>query len=99
MKKVKRVEIVIDAAHTARVIALLAEARVDGYTLVRGVAGSGDRGLRRSDDITGVSNNNYILTTCPADALETVTTALRPVLKKLGGICLVSDAEWLIHEE
>ena len=99
MKQVKRVEIVVDAAHTARVIALLAEAEVDGYTLIRGVAGSGDRGIRRSDDITGVSNNNYILTTCPPEALESLKTALRPVLRKLGGICLVSDADWLIHED
>lgn len=98
MKKVKRVEIVIDAAHSPRVLSLLADAKVDGYTLVRGVSGSGDRGLRMSDDITGVSNNNYILTTCAPETLEQVMDALRPVLRKLGGICLVSDAEWLIHE-
>jgi hypothetical protein len=99
MKKVKRVEIVVDAAHTPRVIELLSHAKVDGYTLIRSVSGSGDRGLRMSDDITGVSNNNYILTTCAPETLEKLMTALRPILRRLGGICLVSDAEWLIHRD
>ena len=99
MKHVHRIEIVVDAAHTPGVIRLLSKARLDGYTLIRGVSGSGDRGPRMSDDITGVSNNNYILTTCAPEALEAVTTALRPILKKYGGICLISDAQWLIHQE
>ena len=99
MKKVHRIEIVIDAAHTKRVVELLARSGIDGYTLIRGVSGSGDRGIRMSDDITGVSNNNYILTTCAPEVLEAVTSELRPILKKLGGICLISDAEWLLHQE
>jgi hypothetical protein len=99
MKNVHRIEIVVDAAHSPGVIRVLSKARIDGYTLIRGVSGSGDRGPRLSDDITGVSNNNYILTTCTPEALDAVIDALRPILKKYGGICLISDARWLIHRE
>ena len=97
MQTVHRIEIVVDSPHSARVIELLESAGLRGYTLIRGVSGSGERGDRLGDDITGVSNNNYILTTCPPERLEGVLAALRPLLKRVGGICLVSDARWLLH--
>lgn len=97
MKRVHRIEIVIDARNAARVIELLAAEGLHGYTLIRGVGGAGERGRRLSDDIAGVSNNHYILTTCAPEALEGVKAALRPLLERVGGICLISDAHWLLH--
>ncbi len=97
MQEVKRIEIVVDALHARRVIEALRAHGLDGYTLIRGVSGSGERGAQLGDDITGVSNNNYILTTCPPEKLHEVTAALRPLLRRFGGICLVSEAGWLTH--
>lgn len=97
MQTVKRIEIVVDALHARRVIEALRAQGLEGYTLIRGVSGSGERGAQLGDDITGVSNNNYILTTCPPEKLDAVTAALRPLLRRFGGICLVSDARWLTH--
>jgi PII-like signaling protein len=97
MQAVHRIEIVVDAPNSERVIDLLAKEGIRGYTLIRGVSGSGERGKRMGDEITGVSNNNYILTTCPPDRLEAVVAALRPFLKRVGGMCLVSDAKWVLH--
>lgn len=95
MRNVQRIEIVVDAPHAARVLKALRSVGIDDYTLVRGVFGSGDRGPQLGDDITGVSNNNYILTTCPPDRLQAVTDALRPLLRRFGGLCLVSEARRL----
>lgn len=97
MQEVHRIEIVVDASHSPRVIRLLNEHGLKGYTLIKGVVGVGERGEQWGDEITGVSNNNYLLTTCPPDRLEALTTDLRPILKRVGGICLVSDARWLGH--
>jgi PII-like signaling protein len=97
MQTVARIEIVVDAPHAARIIHLLAEQGIHGYTLIRGVFGAGERGQMLGDEITGVSNNNYILTTCAPDKLEALTAALRPLLKRVGGVCLVSEARWLLH--
>lgn len=97
MKHVHRIEIVIDAGNAARAVDLLSRAGVDGYTLIRGVTGSGERGLRRGDEISGVSNNHYILTTCAPEKLDAVVSELRPLLERAGGVCLVSDARWLLH--
>ncbi len=92
MEKVSRIEIVVDSLNSGRVVELLAKQGLKGYTLIRGVAGSGERGLQRGDDLTEVSNNTYILTTCPADKLEAFLAALCPLLRRVGGICLVSEA-------
>lgn len=97
MQNVHRIEIVVDSSHSRRVIERLVDQGLEGYTLIRGVSGAGERGSQLGDEITGVSNNNYILTTCTPDQLEAVTAALRPVLRRVGGICLVSDAKWLLH--
>ena len=97
MQTVKRIEIVVDALHARRVIEALRAQGLEGYTLIRGVSGSGERGAQLGDEITGVSNNNYILTTCPPETLDAVTAALRPLLRRFGGVCLVSDARWLTH--
>jgi PII-like signaling protein len=97
MQNVLRIEIVIDATHVDRVVEILRVAGIDGYTLIRGVSGSGQRGLQRGDEITGVSNNNYVLTACPPERADAVTRALRPLLERVGGICLISEARWLRH--
>jgi hypothetical protein len=97
VETVHRIEIVVDAAHSRRVIELLRAVRIKGYTLIRGVSGAGERGIQLGDDITGVSTNHYLLTTCPPQRLEEFTEALRPLLRQVGGICLVSEARWLRH--
>jgi PII-like signaling protein len=97
VQTVQRIEIGVDALHARRVIEALRAQGLEGYTLIRGISGSGERGAQLGDDITGISNNNYILTTCPPERLDAVTAALRPLLRRFGGICLVSEARWLSH--
>lgn len=97
MKAVKRVEIVIDAVHAPRVTALIERHGVRGWTLLRGAEGSGERGPRRADDLSGATENAVVLTACPPADLDALVAELRPLLRSLGGICLVSDAAWVVH--
>ncbi|MDJ0974127.1 MAG: DUF190 domain-containing protein [Planctomycetota bacterium] len=97
MIPVKRVEIVVDAPYSERVTNLLDKHDLQGWTLIRGAVGSGERGERYGDEITGVSNNHLIITTCPPDRIEALTDDLRAVLERYGGMCLVSDAGWIQH--
>ena len=57
MIAVKRIEIVIDAAHTPKVIRAVKAAGAPGYTLLRDVQGSGDRGDRSGDGLSNVYRN------------------------------------------
>ena len=97
MQAVKRVEIVIDTIELERVLALLDKVGVSGYTVIRNAEGKGHRGVRSGDDVTRVFQNSCVLTACSEDQVGQVVTALRPVLKRVGGVCLVSDALWVMH--
>lgn len=97
MKPVKRIEIVIDALHAPAVVEVLGRHGLTGWTLLRVEAGAGDRGERRDDELSGASGNSLLITTCTPEALEALTGDLRPLLQRVGGVCLVSDARWLLH--
>lgn len=97
MTPVKRLEIVIDAPYSERVTRLLDRHDVEGWTLVRGASGSGERGERFGDEITGVSNNHLIISTCAPERLDALVEDLRIALERYGGVCLVSDAGLIRH--
>jgi len=97
MQPMKRVEIVVNNLHLTRVIERLRQAGCRGYTLLPNVAGYGDRGEQHADEVSGVSANAYLLLAVQSEQVETVTAAIRPLLQSYGGICLVSDCQWLEH--
>jgi nitrogen regulatory protein PII len=97
MRRVKRLEIVVDTLAVPKLLGALEATGVSGWTVVREVTGKGDRGLRSGDDLSGVAGNGYVLTVCDLGEVARVAEAIRPILRTFGGVCLVSDAEWLLH--
>jgi len=97
MKPVKKIEIVADAVAVPAIVRALESAGVSGYTVIRDVAGHGERGDRSADELTGALTNSYIMTACDADVVDRVVAAIRPFLQRAGGIALVSDAQWVLH--
>ena len=97
MIPIKRIEIVIGERHSKQVTETLQAQGLDGWTVVRNVLGAGSRGPQLSDEVTGVSSNHWILVACPADRVEGLLEPLRSLLKRFGGVCLISDAHWLRH--
>lgn len=97
MKTVKRVEIITDALEMREVCRVLEESGVSGYTIIREVTGKGERGVQLGDELTDVFKNSYLLTACGPEQIEAIVEAIRPLLKKRGGVCLVSDAQWVRH--
>ena len=97
MTPMKRVEIVIDALELSSVYAVLDQSGVPGYTVVRDVTGKGDRGDRGGDDLTGALKNGYVLCACSETQARVVTEAVRSLLQRVGGMCLVTDCMWLEH--
>ena len=97
MEAVKRVEIVVDSVEVRRVTEALDRVGISGYTVIPTISGRGERGERDGDGVSGVFANAYVLTACPADQLAAVVDAVRPLLRETGGICLVSDAQWVRH--
>ena len=98
MKTCKRIEIVIESALAGKLTTLLKELGAPGYTLIPEVRGAGDRGVRRADELTGDSSNCLIVIACDdPKTIDKILQAVRPILSRSGGICLVSDAQCLRH--
>jgi nitrogen regulatory protein PII len=97
MEPVKRIEIVTDALEMREVTKLLEAHGVTGWTIVRDVVGSGERGVQSGDELTDVFKNSMLITACPASKAEELVEGVRKILRKRGGICLVSDALSIRH--
>ncbi|MBK7392895.1 MAG: transcriptional regulator [Chloracidobacterium sp.] len=97
MMPVKKIEIIVDELQLPTLLNLLDQAGVSGYTVIKDATGKGDRGVRGGGDLTRVFANSYVLTACPEDKLDLIVETIRPILKQRGGVCLVSEAQWIIH--
>jgi len=98
MKPVKRVEIVVEAAEINHFLDLLKRVGVSAYSIIRHVGGRGERGERRPDEYVYELENVYFIVACDEAQAEALVAAVRPMLVKTGGMCLVSDAIWVIHK-
>jgi nitrogen regulatory protein PII len=97
MFSIKRVELVIEAVEKANVISTLKKININSYTIYNHVGGSGDRGDRGELAFGEKFENVTFVIACPENRLTIVIESLRPILKTYGGMCLVSDAQWVIH--
>jgi nitrogen regulatory protein PII len=97
MEAVKRVEIIVPEFVVADVTAALADRGLDAYTVVRGLYGRGDRGVQDGEGTAGAFSNAAVLVACPPGLAAELVDALRPLLRRFGGLCLVSDAFSVRH--
>jgi nitrogen regulatory protein PII len=97
MQSVHKVEIIVSSLKLDRVLKILDKIDVSGYTVIDNTIGKGDRGFTDTD-LDRVFSNAYILTVCTNNQqLDLLTEEITPVLKKVGGICLVTAATWISH--
>ena len=96
MKPCKRIEIVIERPLARRMSETLDELGAPGYTLINRASGRGDRGRRRGDDPTE-TNCVFVVACEDPDLADRIVEGVRPILSASGGICLVSDAMWVLH--
>lgn len=98
MQAIKKIEIIVDYLELARLLELIQK---DGmavdYTVIKEATGSGGRGNRTGDGLSGELTNSYLLIACPEDEAKRIVEIVRPILKRFGGVCLVSDALWVKH--
>ncbi len=92
----KRIEIVIEEEALSELLELCRSVDVRGYTFIKHAGGLGSRGERRPDDYALEEKNAVVILACEEKQAERIITALRSKLKDFGGMCLVSDCEWVI---
>ncbi len=94
---IKKIEIVTDGVMLNRLVTAIDKTGVSGYTVLKDVAGKGLKGNNEGHGIAGGYKNCYIMVCCNLDEAIAVTEAVKPIISKFGGICIVSDAHWVIH--
>lgn len=98
MRDIKRVEIVIDKLHEHKVRDLLRDVGVAGWTVLEPVSGHGDRGDRDGGELSDAMVGRYLLTTCEESKIDQLAQRLEPLLRKYGGLCLISDAKLIRND-
>lgn len=94
LKKMQRVEIVINEESLDDLLKLLRGVSVRGYTVVKKAGGFGSTGERDPNNWSLEQPNAIIVLACEEDQLEKIVTMLYPKLRGFGGVCMVSDCQW-----
>ncbi len=94
LQLVKKVEIIVVDLEVPAVLKILKKNLVKNYTIINNISGNGAHGYAGDDLIT----NSYIMVICTdLEMAEQLSNAMCPLLKKLGGIFIVTDAHWIAH--
>lgn len=96
LKKVVRIEVVVNEESLDSLIELFRDANVRGYTIIKGAGGLGSTGERNPDDYILQQPNAVVILACEEDQAESILRILHPELKDFGGMCLVSECQWVL---
>ena len=96
MEPIKRIEIITNSLEIPKVLNILENIGFD-YTVIKEVTGKGDRGKVINDLETQALTNGYVLSICTTEQEHQLVAAIEPILKKVGGVCIISDAQWITH--
>lgn len=94
--KMKRIDIVVTGESLDHVIKMFRDADVRGYTVIKDAGGLGSTGERNPEDYVLREPNAVIVVACEESQAEKIIRILQPELKQFGGMCLVSDCQWVL---
>lgn len=94
MQDVKRFELVVESGAANRFLDALDALGLPHRTVIPGIYGQGQQGNRGGDPFS-TFDNTFVLVAVPPDRADEVIASLGPLLRTLGGMCLVSDAQWV----
>jgi nitrogen regulatory protein PII len=97
VQSVKKIEIITNSLELQKILKILDHAGVSGYTIIEDVTGKGHRGRVINDLESHALTNGYVMTICTEEQEHQLVEAIRPIIKKYGGVCIVTDAKSILH--
>jgi nitrogen regulatory protein PII len=97
MKNAQKIEIITEKRSIDKVLEIIEKYGVTGYTIFGDVKGKGKRGEKHGDDLNDVFKNTMIVTVCDQEQVDLIVPELKIFLKKISGICIVSDVKYVLH--
>jgi nitrogen regulatory protein PII len=94
LQSIKKIEIIVSYLEVPAVLKILKKNLIKRYTVINNVSGIGEHGYSGDDLIT----NSYIMIICTElELAEQLSIAMQPFLKKMGGIFIITDGQWISH--
>lgn len=87
-----KLEIIIPKPDFQRLKYILEESGISKYTVIDGVKGHGDRGLRDSLGLSDSFTNIMVIAICDERAARAASEPIKKLLSKIGGIAYFSQA-------
>ncbi len=92
-KKMKKVEIVIEAVMLKEVVTIVDEAGAGGYTILPAVTGRGHRGHRSGFGLTNVFQNTMVFTLVNEETALKISQKIKHLIQNYAGVVIISDAD------
>ena len=92
-KKMKKVEIVIEAVMLKEVISIIDQAGAGGYTILPSVTGRGHRGPRSGFGLTNVFHNTMVFTLVDEETALKISQKIKKLIQNYAGVVIISDAD------
>jgi hypothetical protein len=90
----KRIDLFLSERELNRVCRTITKAGAKGYSVMKHVTGMGPSGeISEAMDFSGLGANAHVIVFVEDELLGAVGAALRPLLKRYGGVGFVSSAE------
>ncbi len=90
----KRIDLFLSERELNRVCRTITTAGAKGYSVMKHVTGMGPSGeISEAMDFSGLGANAHVIVFVEDELLAAVSAALRPLLKRYGGVGFVSSAE------
>jgi nitrogen regulatory protein PII len=90
----KRIDLILSEREVNRVCKAIIKAGAKGYSVMRHVTGMGISGeISEGMDFSGLGANAHVIIFCEEDVVTAVGAAVRPLLKRYGGVGFLSSAE------
>ncbi|MBD2719781.1 MULTISPECIES: transcriptional regulator [unclassified Synechococcus] len=90
----KRIDLFLSERELNRVCRTITTAGAKGYSVMKHVTGMGPSGeISEAMDFSGLGANAHVIVFVEDELLGAVGAALRPLLKRYGGVGFVSSAE------
>lgn len=86
-----KLEIVIPKPDFQRLKVILEKAGISKYTVIDGVKGHGDRGMKDNLGLSDSFTNLMIIAVCDEDVADAAREPIRQLLSKIGGIAYISQ--------
>lgn len=91
MKPQKKVEIIIESVQKNKIITFLEKLEINGYSVIPSVMGKGAHGYHDSKGLSNTLSNTYFMTICSSEKAHELAQAIKPLIDRYGGICILSD--------